>query len=141
MAHLSRSLASLRIAGDELIPEEISKLLGAQASHAQRKGQVLQSAQATRLARFGHWRLQAAETSPEDLDGQVAELLNQLTSDLDVWRDLASRYDIDLFCGWFMREGNEGVSISPSTLQALGERHIKLDLDIYAPEYGAEQGS
>jgi hypothetical protein len=133
MAHLARSAASLRIAGDDLVPEEVSLLLGAQPTHAQRKGQELPSKFGVRVARFGHWRLHAEETKPENLDAQVAEILDQLTTNLDVWHDLASRFRIDLFCGWFMEEGNEGVCISPSTLQALGERGIKLGLDIYAP--------
>ena len=31
-----------------------------------------------------------------------------------------------------MKELNEGIAISPQTLQKLAERGIKLDLDIYA---------
>ena len=50
-----------------------------------------------------------------------------------MWNELASKYDIDLFCGLFMEKGNEGMEISPKTLQALGERNILLGLDIYDP--------
>ncbi|WP_234082895.1 DUF4279 domain-containing protein [Azonexus sp. R2A61] len=137
MAHLARSVASLRIAGDELVPEEVSLLLGAQPTHAQRKGQELPSKAGVRIASFGHWRLHAIETEPENLDAQVAEILGQLTSNLDVWQSLTSRYRVDLFCGWFMEGSNEGVCISPLTLQALGERGIELGLDIYAPDTNA----
>ncbi|RIX39732.1 MAG: DUF4279 domain-containing protein [Rhodocyclales bacterium GT-UBC] len=133
MAHLAHSVASLRIAGDDLVPEEVSLLLGAQPTHAQCKGQELQSINGVRIATFGHWRLHAKETKPENLDAQVAEILGQLTASPDVWQNLTSRYRVDLFCGWFMEGGNEGVSISPLTLQALGERGIELGLDIYAP--------
>jgi hypothetical protein len=45
---------------------------------------------------------------------------------------LAERFGVDLFCGWFMKFGNEGLSIAPGTLKALADRHIVLDLDIYA---------
>lgn len=102
MAHLARSVASLRIAGDDLVPEEVSLLLGAQPTHAQRKGQELQSKNGVRIATFGHWRLHAKETEPENLDAQVAEILGQLTSSADVWQNLTARYRVDLFCGWFM---------------------------------------
>jgi len=78
------------------------------------------------------WRLAAAETSPADLDAQVREIIAQVSSDISVWSDLASRYDIDLFCGWFMEKGNEGQDISASTLRELGIRGIELSLDIYA---------
>lgn len=77
------------------------------------------------------WRLRAKEAEPEDLDGQVSELLGQVTSDLSVWGDIATRFRVDLFCGWFMGSGNEGVKISPETMLALGQRGIMLSLDIY----------
>ena len=48
-----------------------------------------------------------------------------------MWRALVARYDVDLFCGWFLENSNEGVSLSPSSLLALGERGIELDVDIY----------
>jgi len=134
MAHLARSVASLRIAGDDLVPEDISSALRGQPTHAQRKGDEIPSKDGVRIATFGHWRLHATAAEPEDLDAQVAEILGQLTSNLKVWNSLASRYKIDLFCGFFMKESNEGVCISPLTLQALSERGIELGMDIYAPE-------
>lgn len=133
MAHLARSVATLRIAGDDLVPEEVSAILGAEPTHAQRKGQELVSKSGTRIAKFGHWRLEAKDREPEDIDGQVTELLSGLSSDLGAWRALGERFDIDLFCGWFMNESNEGVSVSPSTLGLLSARGIELSLDIYAP--------
>ena len=62
---------------------------------------------------------------------QIAELLSKLTDDPTVWDSIADRYDLDLFCGLFMRTGNEGLSIYPPSLMALGARHIELGLDIY----------
>jgi hypothetical protein len=44
---------------------------------------------------------------------------------------------VALFCGWFMRESNEGVEISAHTLGLLGERGIVLSLDIYGPDDAA----
>ena len=40
---------------------------------------------------------------------------------------------MDLFCGLFMHESNEGAEISPASLTALGDRGVKLSLDIYSP--------
>lgn len=132
MAHLERSVASLRIMGDELVPEEISRLLNAVPTSAYAKGQKLPSGVATR--RSGMWRLSAKETEPEDLDNQVSELLSHVTSDLSVWGDITTRFRVDLFCGWFLGSGNEGVEISPKTMLALGQRGIMLSLDIYERE-------
>jgi ribosomal protein L19 len=134
MAQLARSVATLRIAGDDLIPEEISSLLGSEPTFAQRKGEEIPTKSGVRIAMFGHWRLKAKDAEPEDLDGQITELLSKLTQDVQIWQLLGKRFRIDLFCGWFMNESNEGVSISPATLRSLGERGIELGLDIYAPD-------
>ena len=134
MAHLHRSVAALRISGDDLLPEEVSKLLGATPTLARTKGEeIVYASGRTRIAKIGQWHIEATDAEPENLDAQVKEILSQLTGDLAVWSVLSKRFDIDLFCGWFMQSGNEGLTISPATLLALGERGIELSVDIYAP--------
>ena len=135
MAHLARSKASLRIFGDDLIPDEVSRLLGCTPTEAWIKGQVKILRSGRELVRkSGAWFLKIAAAEPENLNGQVSELLAQMTSDLDVWKTVTRQYDVDLFCGWFMEESNEGVSVSAHTLCLLGERGIELSLDIYGPD-------
>ncbi len=129
MAHLERSVATLRIMGDDLVPDEVTRLLGTLPTSAYARGEPLPSGVTTR--KLGTWRLRAQETKPEDLDGQVLELLGQVTSDIAVWDALTTRFRVDLFCGWFMGSENEGVEIAPQTMLALGQRGIKLSLDIY----------
>ena len=75
--------------------------------------------------------LKSSDHEPEDLDGQVQELLGKLTQDLKVWAALAQQFQIDMFCGPFMQSANEGATLSPDTLAAMGNRGIKLSLDIY----------
>lgn len=137
MAHLARSVATLRIFGDDLLPEDVSSMLAGSPTRAERKGEVIRTKAGERVASTGAWRLEASATEPEHLDAQVAELLGQLTPNLETWRALGERYRLDLFCGWFMKESNEGVSVSPATLLALGNRGIELGLDIYAPSQDA----
>lgn len=135
MAHLARSKASLRIFGDDLVPDEVSGLLRCAPTETWAKEHVEHSRSGREIVRkSGAWFLRAAEAEPENLDGQVTELLSQMTSDLDVWATVTRQFDVDLFCGWFMKEPNEGVSVSPHTLRLLGERGIELSLDIYGPE-------
>jgi len=117
--------------GDKLVPEEISKLLGAVPTSAYAKGHQLRSGA---TSRSGIWSLSARVTEPEDLDRQVSELLAQVTPDLSVWGEITARFRVDLFCGWFMGSGNEGVTISPQTMVALGLRGVMLSLDIYGYE-------
>ena len=136
MATLQLSVAALRVVGDDVIPSEISLLLGTEPSQASIKGEPIQANQSgrSRSARTGSWRLQVPDREPGDPNAQVADLLGQLTTDLQVWRDVAERFQVDLFCGWLMGESNEGISLTPETLQALGERGIELQVDIYGPE-------
>lgn len=134
MAQLHRSKATLRIAGDALVPNDISAALGHAADKTQVKGQefVNRTTGNVRVARFGMWRLAAPDSEPGDLDAQVKNILGKLTSDMSVWRRLAAEFDIDLFCGLFMQKDNEGLSLSAESLAMLGERGIELALDIYS---------
>ena len=87
MPTLNRAVASLRLAGEDLVPAEITEALGAEPSHAYARGDDLPVTKTqSRIARTGQWRLSAIETCPADVDTQVTELLARLTNDLDVWR-------------------------------------------------------
>ena len=135
MAAISLTKATLRIAGDDLLPEDITNSLGGFPTHEQTRGEELKTPSGKiRVAEFGMWRLCATDQVPGDLDCQVSEILDQLTSNLDAWQELADNYKIDLFCGIFMENEMEGISLSPESLQKLGERNILLDLDIYGPD-------
>ncbi|WP_164080975.1 DUF4279 domain-containing protein [Stenotrophomonas maltophilia] len=135
MAAFDHSLVTLRFFGDDLLPDEISALLGATPTASHHKGQEIRGSQSgsVRTARTGSWRLSAPRREPEDLEAQIFEILDQLTGDLAVWQSLA-RFRPDLFCGLFMGSSNDGVSLSPRALLALGQRGIELGLDIYDAE-------
>ncbi len=128
MAQLHESAATLRFRGDDLVPQEITKLLGVAPTLSYAKGEAFGQ---SNIRRSGGWLLRAQRRVPEDLSGQVEEILDQLTDDLEVWAQLGRRFTIDLFCSLFMRESNEGLSLSSKALRALGERGIALGLDIY----------
>ena len=134
MASVGKSAAALRIYGDDLIPDEVTKVLGCVPTSAERKGQIIRSSSGReRTARTGGWDLTAPDSKPENLDQQVSWLLDQLTDDLSVWCALAERYRIDLFCGLFMHTSDEGLTLAPKTLVALGVRGIELGLCLYPP--------
>jgi len=133
MARLHRSVASLRICGDKLDPDEVSRLLGGVPSLTYRKGDIKQSKIRDVAGKSGAWMLNATEREPEDLDAQVDEILGQLTQDLTVWASLAEDYSMDLFCGFFMDQTDEGLEVSVKTLGALSDRGSKLGFCVYAP--------
>lgn len=132
MAGLARSVATLRIVGDTLVPAEVSALLGCEPTRSHALGDVLSSRRIpARTADFGLWSLEAAEAAPADLDAQIAWILGRLPDDLRPWQRLGEQFHVSLFCGWFMHRWNEGVTITPASLRALGDRGIHLDIDLY----------
>ncbi|MEM8591715.1 MAG: DUF4279 domain-containing protein [Pseudomonadota bacterium] len=130
--------ASLRIWGDDLVPEEISDLLGTKPSASERKGDAIvgKITKNKCIAKTGGWRLSAPVNHDGDLDAQINELFAQLPTDTILWRDLATKYRIDVFCGVFMKTGNVGIHFSAATLRLLGERGARLGLDIYDADDG-----
>lgn len=132
MGALDHSVATLRLFGDDLVPEEITSLLGCAPSEAHLKGEVIasRSGEDSRIARAGSWKLRASRREPEDLEGQIFEVLDALSSDQHVWRALA-RFEPHFFCGLFMASGNDGTSLSAKALLALAQRGIGIGLDIY----------
>lgn len=132
MGIVDHSVAMLRLFGDDLIPGEISALLGASPTEFCHKGQEIIGSVTgnVRIAKTGSWRLSATRQEPEDLEAQIFEILGHLTQDLSVWQSL-SRYEPDLFCGIFMGSSNDGLPLSAKALLALGQRGIALGLDIY----------
>jgi hypothetical protein len=133
MAQLHRSKATLRIVSDSLVPDVVTDALGHAPDEAQVKGQEFagRASGKSRVAKFGMWRLAAPEARPGDVDTQIKSILGKLTSDLSVWRRLAAESEMDMFCGLFMQQENEGLNLSAEALAMLGERGIELSLDIY----------
>ncbi|HEU0311240.1 MAG TPA: DUF4279 domain-containing protein [Sphingomicrobium sp.] len=135
MSELHETAASLRFFGDDLDPDEITSLLGAIPTVGVKKGGVwLTSLGAEKTATRGSWRVNVERRCPGDLDAQIAELFATLSPNLAVWKDLSRRFDADVFCGLFLKEFNEGISLAPETLTAIGSRGLTLDLDIYKRE-------
>jgi Domain of unknown function (DUF4279) len=128
------SKAGLRIIGETLVPDEVTHLLGCAPTRARRKGDVIRGKTTgrERIAPTGSWQLEADARDPADLDEQIAQILDRLNPDPQVWAELSRAFRIDLFCG-LMERGNGGMALSPSTLAALGSRGIELAFDIYGP--------
>ena len=134
MATLSESRVTLRFFGENLDPEELSALLGTTPTDSYKKGQVRVTTSGSEFTyKKGMWRLEASDRKPANLAGQVSELLKVLPQSLELWRRLSSEYELDIFCGLFMEEGNEGFSLAPALMRDLATRGITIDFDLYAP--------
>lgn len=136
MPTIARTRASLRFSGDDLDPDDVTARLGAQPDLWAAKGEVIRSKRPgpKTIAKTGRWSLGVKPRAPGDLDGQIRELFGMLTPDLNVWRELSTEFESDLFVGFFMDVFNEGLEVSADCLAMLGERGVKLALDIYGSE-------
>jgi hypothetical protein len=139
MAQIRQSVVALRIIGDDLVPNEITALLGTSPTRAVVKGEtgkhiVGPKVGDVRVARSGMWTLDALDRQPEDMNGQIQEIFSRMTDDLSVWQSITSRFRVDLFCGLWLTGSDNGMALSPQSLATLGERGIELGLCIYGDD-------
>jgi hypothetical protein len=118
------------------VPNEVTRLLGASPTAAHIKGEtgthiVGPKVGGVRVARSGMWTLDAPDREPEDMNSQIQMILSRMTDGLSVWRDITKRFRVDLFCGLWLSGTESGMTLSPQSLAALGERGIELGLCIY----------
>jgi len=134
MGVMSESSACLRIFGDDLKPDEITSLLGSEPTASDKKGHPKHTQYVTEqiiLSKHGSWLLESKRKCPGNLDSQIKEVLQKLTNDLTIWKELSLKYKVDMFCGLWLETYNEGISLSTETLKSLSERYIFIDFDIY----------
>jgi Domain of unknown function (DUF4279) len=126
-----QSSIDLRFFGDDLDPDEISKLLNCQPTHGYRKGDILPDKRYHIVAKTGSWRLSSEKRNDLTLEKQIHELFDRLSSDLEIWRKLTRQYSGDLFCGLWMYDMNRELELSPELMNQIAERGLKLGLDVY----------
>ncbi len=131
MGAFDHSTATLRIFGDDLVPDEVTKILGCAPTRSHIKGQPHKPG-SQHCWRTGSWRLCAEDAEPEDLNAQLNHILNQINPDVSVWREqILARFRVDFFCGLFMQSGNDGFTLNPATMRRLAERELEIDFDVY----------
>lgn len=124
---------SLRIFGDDLDTDEVTRLLGCEPTVSYRKGELLPGTTRGNRAKTGRWSQEGGLPRTEDINAQVVALLNSLSSDMAVWRRLTENFRVDLFCGLFLEEANRGIELEVETMRMLVDRRLKIGFDIYAP--------
>jgi hypothetical protein len=128
-----RLSVALRLTADDLDPDAITALLGCSPTASHRKGDLRGKQKIP--ATIGHWGYSIDLDVVEwfDLDRPIAALLDQFSADRGVWDKIHSLCEADVFCGLFMSTGNQMGELSAATMKALGERGLRLTVDIYGP--------
>ncbi len=133
---VDRVLVTLRVFGDDLDPDDVTRVLGCPPTKAHQKGDRFPLSGGQELVRrTGSWRLEFPGAEQEwILTDAIDALLDRLPSDPAVWYTLASRFRLDVFCGLFLDALNRGLDLGPDVMSRLAERHLTLRLDIYSFE-------
>ena len=129
---VGRVRVSLRLFGDDLDPADITRLLGCEPTRALRKGDVDPIGRYRRVATTGSWLLEGDRPPGEDLEAQVLCLLARVSSNQATWELLTDRFAVDVFCGVFLDDSNQGFALSPLVLSELSWRKLRIDFDIYS---------
>lgn len=127
---------TLSVHGEDLDPDEVTKLLSCSPSSSHRRGD-LRPRSGTPWPK-GAWLLSVEGKAPVEPDHLLASLLDQLPSDPSVWENLRTRYSVGLGFGLFQGAWNRGFDLSPGVLSKLAALGLGLGFDIYAD--GDEDG-
>lgn len=134
MDNLQRAIVSVSISGDNLVPLEITKLLGGPPRLSIAKGETFLASHGKQIeARTGMWTFADEWASPPHLDRQIGDLLSALSDDMATWADLSDRYKCYLSIGGYFNDWTGGLTLEANTLGLLAARKLAIDLDLYAP--------
>jgi hypothetical protein len=121
----------LRFFGDALEPTEITKLLGVPPKIAYRKGDP-RSDKPSVLQTTGLWLLECERTN-DTADNQIRLLLTEdLPQDLSLWAALSQRFSAAIKIHLYLARWCRETILSADTIALLGERGLKLNIDIYS---------
>ena len=123
------SRLTLGIHGEDLEPDEISRLLGCAPSSSHRRGDPRHSGPPWPN---GAWLLSVEAKSPTGPEELVHLLFARLPTDEILWSDLRRRFRLQLSFGIFSERWNRGFELSPETLQRIVSISAGVGFDIYA---------
>jgi Domain of unknown function (DUF4279) len=123
------SRLTLGIHGEDLDPEEISRLLGCAPSSSHRRGDQRRSGPPWPN---GAWLLTVEAKSPTGPEELVHLLLSRLPTDEALWSDLRRRFRLKLSFGVFTERWNRGFELSPDAIRRIESLGAGVGLDIYA---------
>jgi hypothetical protein len=124
---------SLVIRADNLVPEDITRLLLVEPTRTQVKGQLLSQTPGAVISRFSSWQVEltSQETDEWDVSEAVRLLIARFPSTPDVWRQFPAGAGVCLSIGLHLETANQGFSLAPDILRFAADRNIEIQFDIY----------
>ena len=126
---VDESRLTLGFHGEDLDPDEISRLLGCAPTSSHRRGEARRSGPPWAK---GGWLLSVESKSPTGPDELVHLLLARLPTEPAVWADLGRRFQIQLSFGIFTERWNRGFELSADAVRRIDILGAGVGFDIYA---------
>ncbi|WP_299579854.1 DUF4279 domain-containing protein [uncultured Sunxiuqinia sp.] len=116
----------------DLDRHEITRLIGAEPTKSWNPDErhPIGNSNKTRITDWGKWYL-TSKRDNTDLNKKLEDLLNLLTSDLECWKKLTSKYDAWIDVAGYMENWNRGFSLKPEIMRMLSDRNLEVVFDIY----------
>jgi hypothetical protein len=132
--------ASLSIYGEDLDPDEITRIVGLAPTHSHRRGQPVRPR--CPPARMGAWLYKVDSETPDEAaddthdlaDLVLGRLLDRLPSDPALWARLAQQYQMRIFFCILLVGYNKGFGLSARNIQRAAVLGVPLDFDLYADD-------
>lgn len=134
---------SLTIAGEQLDPTEITRLLEAEPTFAYGDGQAFEKRDGTvGYRKGGRWTRArvSKQTDERDVGKVIGSLLLDFPSSVDSWRKLPAGASARLWLGLELTSANQGLSLEPEVCGWLSSRGISIELDVYRDDLENDPG-
>ncbi|WP_215226690.1 DUF4279 domain-containing protein [Echinicola shivajiensis] len=122
----------LNFYSEKLDKAEITRLIGAEPTKSWNPGEShpIGNSKKTRITDWGKWYL-ISKRDNTDLNIKLKELLGSLTSDLEKWKLLTSKYDAWIDVAGYMENWNRGFTLQSEVMKMLSDRNLEIIFDIY----------
>ena len=130
------------VTGEELVPDEVTRLFGVTPTTNQTKGVPILRPDGTtkRVPKFGRWSIELIPSQTDEWD--INEVINQLLASLpmavEVWRKVSQLGSLQISLGLLFAYDGDEFFLEPTLLRTLGERGIQMYFDFYRE--GGERG-
>ena len=127
---IDRLEIELRVTGDDLDPERITRMLNANPTRAARKGEAIDLDGVPVAQRTGIWSYTLPASPEWELGDAIDTLLERLPADPALWESLAVWAEVVVVCGLYVHDIDRAADLAPDTLARLAERRLSLRLEI-----------
>jgi hypothetical protein len=126
----------LAIYGEELVPDEITELLGCQPTDSNLRGD--KKGPSSPGFSKGAWFLQVRGEPPNTPEILTRKILTMVPSNREIWNQLKKRFDVQLRYGIHMSGWNKGFGLPHDLIASMAVLGVDVEFDLYAYESEAE---